>query len=163
MINKEIMIFVAFIVIVLFGLLLIHLIYPNVLNFGSENFGDVTSTYSRTKSNNYLNQEDIPIKSLDDKENNDTSQKINNSSYGDNFFLDVGLVNLSLHQPLCSKSCCSPQFPLPFSLPSDKMICDSKDEYIPSGISCNNGFQDSGCLCMTKDTAKFIANRGGNT
>ena len=38
----------------------------------------------------------------------------------------------------------------------------NKDKYVPSNIMCNNAYQDSGCLCLTKEQAGFLSNRGGN-
>lgn len=88
--------------------------------------------------------------------------EINNASYGDNYFIDIGEPGLSLSNAMCSKSCCSPQYPIPFSLPTDKMVCESNEKYVPSGITCNNGWQDTGCLCMTEKQAVFLATRGQN-
>ncbi len=70
--------------------------------------------------------------------------------------------DLGLNFNMCSKSCCSQQYPTPFGLPSDPALCSLKDELVPSSYSCNNGWQDSGCLCMTKKQAKFLGTRGNN-
>jgi hypothetical protein len=48
-------------------------------------------------------------------------------------------------------------------MPVDKMTCGSTDEFVPSNYMCNNGWQDSGCLCLKKDQADFINSRGINT
>jgi len=37
-----------------------------------------------------------------------------------------------------------------------------KGEFVPSPYSCNNAWQDSGCVCMTKNQKDFLASRGGN-
>lgn len=71
--------------------------------------------------------------------------------------------NSGLGFNMCSKSCCSPQYPPPFHVPVDPLVCNSKDEFVPSSYTCNNGWQDSGCLCMTKKQSKFLGSRGGNT
>ena len=63
----------------------------------------------------------------------------------------------------CSPSCCSDQWPVPFKLPVDKMLCDSKDKFVPSSYYCNNGWQDSGCLCMTQKQSDFLQTRGVNS
>lgn len=63
---------------------------------------------------------------------------------------------------LCSKSCCSPQYPTPFNLVDNKEVCKNKDKYVGSNIFCNNPYQDSGCLCLTRDQAISLSNRGGN-
>lgn len=166
--NDEIKI----LVIVLLGLTILYYLFPKLFNFSqdkqtsNETFGDVTAPLvSDTSTNNapytydnYGNQSN----GVDQNQDLKKPMKFNNASYGDNYFLDVGAVNLSLQEPLCSKSCCSPQWPLPFSLQTDKMVCDSKDDFIPSNITCNNGWQDTGCLCMSKEQAKFLSDRGGN-
>jgi len=67
-----------------------------------------------------------------------------------------------LHFNMCSKSCCSDQYPLPFKMPVDSAVCENKGEFVPTNYSCNNAWQDSGCVCMTKNQSKFLGGRGGN-
>lgn len=74
-----------------------------------------------------------------------------------------GIGDTGLNFNLCSKSCCSDQWPVPFRMPVDKMTCSSTDEFVPSNLYCNNGWQDSGCLCLKKDQADFINSRGENS
>lgn len=62
----------------------------------------------------------------------------------------------------CSKSCCSPQYPLPFKVSVDEDVCMNKDEYVPTNYTCNNAWNDSGCACLTKTQAIHIGSRGGN-
>lgn len=80
---------------------------------------------------------------------------------------DVNKVNnigdAGMNFNMCSPACCSDQWPLPFKMPVDKMTCSSTDEYVPTSYFCNNGWQDSGCLCMKKDQNDFINARGNNT
>ena len=79
------------------------------------------------------------------------------------YFLDDGNGgNDSIQHNLCSKSCCSAQWPTPFKQKFDPYVCGNKDQFVPSQIMCNNSFQDSGCLCLTKSQAQHIYNRGGN-
>lgn len=81
----------------------------------------------------------------------------------DNFYLEDGLDgNMLLHNNYCSKSCCSEQYPTSFKLQYDKKICNSKDEYVPTNLMCNSGDHGTGCLCMKKEQAEFLASRGGN-
>jgi hypothetical protein len=68
---------------------------------------------------------------------------------------DMGL----LYAP-CSMNCCSPQYPPPFKLSKDKHI--DMDKYVPTSYKCNNAWNNSGCVCMTKEQRDFIASRGGN-
>lgn len=81
----------------------------------------------------------------------------------DYYFLDDGSKGkMSIQHNLCSRSCCSEQYPTPFKMKHDPYVCQNKDKFVPSQIMCNNTFQDSGCLCLTKDQAEHIYNRGGN-
>lgn len=63
---------------------------------------------------------------------------------------------------MCSKACCSEQYPLPFKMPVSSEVCASKSEFVPNNYMCNNAWEDSGCVCMTKEQANFIGSRGGN-
>ena len=84
------------------------------------------------------------------------------------YFLDDGDDGrMSVQHNLCSRSCCSDQYPTPFKLKHDPYVCNAKNKdgsskYIPSRVMCNNTFQDSGCLCLTKEQGEFLYNRGGN-
>lgn len=83
--------------------------------------------------------------------------------YGDFDILNDGANgNMGLGFNMCSKSCCSTQYPPPFGLPVDPLVCGSKKEYLPSIYTCNNGWQDSGCLCITKEQTAFLNSRGNN-
>jgi hypothetical protein len=78
--------------------------------------------------------------------------KLDDGNNGDN-----GL----LYAP-CSMACCTPQYPPPFKTGCDKEICGNKDKYVPTNYKCNNAWQNTGCLCMTKEQSDFLASRGGN-
>ena len=86
------------------------------------------------------------------------------SDIPDNYYLldDGAKGSMSIQNNLCSRSCCSEQYPTPHKLSHDPTVCMGKDKYVPSQVMCNNAFQDSGCLCLTQDQAKFLTNRGGN-
>ena len=61
------------------------------------------------------------------------------------YFLDDGAGgDMSIQHNLCSKSCCSAQWPVPFKQKMDPYVCNNKDQFVPSQIMCNNSFQDSG-------------------
>jgi hypothetical protein len=70
--------------------------------------------------------------------------------------------DLGLNFNLCSKSCCTPQWAPPFTLPDDDLVKNSKNKYVNTSYACNNAWQDSGCLCMTKEQGAFLGSRGGN-
>lgn len=87
----------------------------------------------------------------------------NTGNYGESDILDDGAKgNMSLQHNLCSKACCSQQWPTPFSLSPDDFLLMSGKDYVPSNYTCNNGWQDSGCLCLTKEQSLFMNRRGGN-
>ncbi len=69
--------------------------------------------------------------------------------YGEIDILDDGMNgNAGLHYNLCSKSCCSLQYPPPYGVvKTDPQLCNSKTEFVASNYVCNNGWQDTGCLC----------------
>jgi len=77
---------------------------------------------------------------------------------------DGAAGNMNIANNLCSKSCCSPQWPTPFRVPEDRFVCQQKrnGNLVPSQYYCNNAFQDAGCLCMTKEQGNFLFSRGGN-
>ena len=88
----------------------------------------------------------------------------NKNNFGNANILDDGEKgNAGLHFNLCSPLCCSPQYPLPFLLESDEMLCNNKDKFVPSTYTCSNTSQNAGCLCMTQDQADFLSKRGGNS
>ena len=70
--------------------------------------------------------------------------------------------NAGLGFNLCSKSCCSPQYPPPFSLPKDDIVLNSGEKYVGTSFGCTNTWQDSGCLCMTTEQGEFLDSHGGN-
>ena len=76
--------------------------------------------YSEEFYNNYFHLE------------NDTSKSISN-----------------IENIVCSKDCCSTQWPI-----SEKIqIKDPKinmEEYLPTNLNCNNGINDTGCICKKK-------------
>jgi len=63
---------------------------------------------------------------------------------------------------LCSPLCCSQQWPLPFKLGYDRYVCNSEQEYMPTTMTCNNSWQNSGCACVNKSQYDFLVNRGNN-
>jgi len=98
-------------------------------------------------------------KSLDVEQNKEKSNVIPSNYY----FLDDGANGeFSIQHNLCSKSCCSEQWPTPFKQKYDPYVCNNKDKFVPSNIFCNNSFQDSGCVCLTNKQSSFLYNRGGN-
>lgn len=87
----------------------------------------------------------------------------NQSEMNTMYMLDDGANgNLALQDNMCSKSCCSPQYPTPFPMPFDPLVCGSEQEFVPSNFTCTNSNQNVGCMCLTKEQADFLGSRGGN-
>jgi len=81
------------------------------------------------------------------------------------YFLDDGSngQELSPMNNMCSKSCCSnSDWPSTIKQRYDPYVCNNKDQFVPSNMFCQNSYQDSGCLCLTKRQAHHLYNRGGN-
>jgi hypothetical protein len=88
----------------------------------------------------------------------------NTGDYGATDILnDGGNGNLGLNFSMCSKSCCSSQYPPPFSVSPDNYVLMSDKEFLPTPYTCNNGFQDSGCACVTREQSDFMRHRGNNS
>lgn len=62
---------------------------------------------------------------------------------------------------MCSKSCCSRQWPTPFPQEYDPEICPYKNNFIPNQYTCM-GPQGVGCLCLDRQDATYLYNRGNN-
>lgn len=131
---------------------------------------------------NYKPVKEIPLKpSCDTNTDTKTINKIINTSIEyapqDQYFTPWGSIikigdnnstpsetsiadyTLSFNQ--CSPSCCSDQWPVPFKT-SDDTLCGNKNEFVKNNYYCNNGWQNSGCLCMTQKQSDFLKTRGSN-
>ena len=86
------------------------------------------------------------------------------ASFGEVDKLDDGGNGMfGLNYAMCSKSCCGPQYPPQgFKLDKDVVVDKMKGEFVGSQYVCNNAWQDSGCVCMTKKENNFLVSRGGN-
>jgi hypothetical protein len=63
---------------------------------------------------------------------------------------------------ICSKQCCNhTQWPVPDDVKTKEISDKDMEKYIGTNLSCNFG-SGSGCLCVTKDDFKYLANRGSN-
>lgn len=87
---------------------------------------------------------------------------LDQNDYGKMETIDGSMGNAGLGFNLCSKDCCSPQYPPPFALPQDKLVANSGKKYTATPYACNNGWEDSGCLCATEKNALFLSSRGNN-
>jgi len=74
------------------------------------------------------------------------------ANYGRVDRLDDGYNGaMGLNYNMCSKSCCGPQYSPPFKLEEDAMVDKMKDKFVPNNYSCNNAWNNTGCVCMTKN------------
>jgi hypothetical protein len=48
---------------------------------------------------------------------------------------------------VCSKDCCSTQWPVSEKIQDPKI---NMEEYLPTNLNCNNGINDTGCICKKK-------------
>jgi len=86
------------------------------------------------------------------------------TNYGTIDKLDDGYNGeMGLNYNMCSKSCCSPQYPTPFELEDDKFVEAMKDKFVPNNYACNNAWNNVGCVCMTKEQHNYLESRGGNS
>jgi hypothetical protein len=97
---------------------------------------------------------------IDQKFNYDGSRLTN---LPDNIYMldDGNGGNMGTLNNTCSKSCCAPQWPVPFKSANDDFTCMG-DNIIGSNYSCGSTFENAGCMCMTKQQANNITTRGGN-
>ena len=64
---------------------------------------------------------------------------------------------------ICSKQCCKFEvWPPAFNTQNPNVDPTILDKYIGTNLSCNNGPDGGGCLCVTKDDFNYIANHGQN-
>lgn len=105
--------------------------------------------------------DESPIMGLPDKFQYPWAE--NKLNYGETDLLDDGMKgNGGIDFNMCSKSCCGSQYPPPFGLPADPLVCKSKQKFVPSSYSCNDGWHDSGCLCLTEEQGMLLNRRGNN-
>jgi len=78
------------------------------------------------------------------------NQKNYSEEFYNNFFdfkNDTPMTNNE--QIICSKDCCSTQWPISENIyVKDKKI--DMNEYLPTNLNCNNGIYDTGCICKKK-------------
>jgi hypothetical protein len=58
-------------------------------------------------------------------------------------------MGYNMDKIICSKNCCSTQWPTSIST----RIKDPKidmNEYLPTNLNCNDGINDTGCICKKK-------------
>jgi hypothetical protein len=126
-----------FINIIYFCLLLVilYLLYYYYLNTCGCN------NNNNNYNNNYNNN------NTDDFYNNNIEEFYNNNNYFDLKY-DTPTGH-GMEKMVCSKSCCSTQWPTSVST----QIKDPKidmNEYLPTNLNCNDGINDTGCICKKK-------------
>jgi hypothetical protein len=77
----------------------------------------------------------------------------NEEFYNNNKYYDLENdkpMNYNMEKIVCSKSCCSTQWPTSEST----YVKDPKidmNEYLPTNLNCNDGINDTGCICQKKN------------
>ena len=63
---------------------------------------------------------------------------------------------------VCSKNCCATQWPVPIDLTEDSKVKLNEvgTKYFTSNMTCNNGVTNTGCVCLTDKSKKFLAKGG---
>ena len=85
--------------------------------------------------------------------------------YKDNYLLDNGSSDLdggSMRFTRRSPACCAPTYPPPFKQKIDPAICKNLKNYVPTGYTGSNTWDNAGCACVTKKNLEFLARRGNN-
>lgn len=70
----------------------------------------------------------------------------------------------SLNNYVCSRDCCSTQYPPSFDMPKDPRVdpsIHSTSNYMCSVFEANKG-DNAGCMCATKEISDYHTTRGGN-
>jgi hypothetical protein len=59
-------------------------------------------------------------------------------------------MDYNMEKMVCSKSCCSTQWPTSGSTQVNDPKIDM-NEYLTTNINCNDGIHDTGCICKKKN------------
>jgi hypothetical protein len=130
-----------------------QLYYENLENTSVDDFNP--KLFQRDIANRADDDNYIPLPN-----NAESPWDVNAKGYGEGYALEP--VEYGLNYNMCSKSCCSQPYPPPFALKPDEFIKKSGKKFVPSPYTCNNGWQDSGCLCLEPKQSVFLNKRGNN-
>jgi hypothetical protein len=83
--------------------------------------------------------------------------ELNNDKFDASF---KGIEEHLVHRMKCSKDCCGAQWPVPHMMQTGGSCADK--DYVPSNITCGNGPEGTGCVCMPRASYDFLGDRGGN-
>ena len=90
------------------------------------------------------------------------TNKTNKINKGNKLFIEPLLRSYNLGT--CSKNCCGTQWPVPVDLTEKSKVRKSDvgfgKKFMTSNLTCNNGVNDKGCVCLTPLTKKILGNRG---
>lgn len=154
---------IVFLLVVLCVIVLTWLILPRTASvpqemhtemMPKEHFGEETQVAQETDKNKpFVNPQVGTIMDGPGFEKGDVdgvSQETMSNIPSNYYFLDDGAGGeMEIQHNLCSKSCCSAQWPTPFKQKFDPYVCGSKGDFVPSQIFCNNSFQDSGLIARS--------------
>lgn len=136
-------------------LLFIVLIIVILISAKKENF-EQNKNYKYNYDDSEFENPWMKTKEINNLNNNRTK------NYG---IFDEPIYNgyYGLNHNICSKSCCSMQYPTPFLITSNRFSGKNSEKYVSSNYTCRNSYQDTGCLCMTKNQKRILETRGNNS
>ena len=158
----------------------VYILYKHTENLDDKSEVKITNTPNNKQDATELKHKDVPTPVMLYDRNTgivtaasefvglpDEIQPANGSEFVSNYGrvdrLDDGYNgDMGLNYNMCSKSCCSQQYPPPFELEKDVMVEKMKDKFVPNNYMCNNAWNNSGCVCMTSKQRDYIEGRGGN-
>jgi len=158
---------IVFLVVVLVIIVLAWLIIPrmsttqemkpemHVMKEGMEGTQEMQATPEADKNKPFVNPQVGTIMDgpgFEKGEVDGVSQETMSNIPSNYYFLSDGAGGeMEIQHNLCSKSCCSAQWPTPFKQKFDPYVCGAKGagEYVPSQIFCSNSFQDSGLIARS--------------
>ena len=165
---------ITFILVVLGIVFLIWIIYPHLMNIKNNNLFIINNNekfLNNCKNSNPVNysknNQNLSIK----QENYVQDHDLQNTNVGapveprDNLQTDFYLLDdgankeMAIHNNICSRSCCSSQWSVPFKVNEDPYVCENSDNLLKSPMLCQNDDRDSGCLCISKKQHLYMKNR----
>ena len=86
---------------------------------------------------------------------------INYTSQYENYIND-NTLSKSYNLGVCSQNCCATQWTVPINLTKNSKIHPNLigKKYFTSNLTCNNGVNNTGCVCLTSKSKKLFEKRG---
>lgn len=138
---------VYYLILLIIIVLFFYMVYPALQSkVQTEQFGDVYGFAGENVATTAYNLEDKYAKSNPD----------------DAFLLSEGEnKEWLLPNTRCSKSCCGQQWRVPHKLEYDPIVCQNRDDYVPTNFTCSNQYT-SGCACIPRRLRNYLTDHAGN-